>query len=361
MRWLLAILVAVIAIHPAAACSVEEGYKIPTNFELVQKAKVILLARVKNVPSDASAAMKPQVTLEPVKFLKGYAPPEQLLLLGWKVPANISDGISGIPTVTTLSQPHWSSGIGGCIRQFYEPGELVVAFFEENDEARKITGSSLFEIFEPFARVVETVDGPDDVWVHAVERYASLLEGPASTLNDRIEKSVRELAAIRTPEAQAIAGDLRYHLTRQRETGIWNAFATPVSTNAGAYRQPGAMLYCLAGTGPGIIVQGQPASRAELIIDGMSFAAARASPSAAEKKVLDARAWSLIDQPAPQARTVYRFADSPSVFAALRRASTTAEIRVDGNKIVSGHPLDALLRFASHCEKLLEIPTPTEQ
>ena len=358
MRWLLALLIALFASHPAAACSVEEGYKVPTNFELVQKAKVIVLARVKNAPSglDEMSFDKPQVTLEPIRFLKGQAPAEHLLLLGWQVPADMSGGLRGVPTVTTLSQSHWSSGIGGCIRQFYEPGEFVVAFFEENAKAREVTGLDLFEIFEPFARVVETVDGPNDLWVRAVERYVGLLDGPPEKLNDRIKTAVAELQAIDAPEAKAMAADLEYHLERQDRAGTWSALASPLSANAGAYKQPGAILYCVAGAPPGIMFEGRAPLKAELLIDGRSFIAERAPPGAAEKTLLDPPTGK-----GDKSRSLYRFADVSALLAASRIGSTNAEIRADGKPVASGEPLDALLRFASHCEKLQRMPAPTEE
>jgi hypothetical protein len=355
MRWLVALLVAVLAAGPAAACSVENGYEIPTNFELVQKAKVIVLARVKSVPSgvDEKTFQKPQVTLEPVKFLKGSARPNQLALLGWQAPENFS---GGIPTVTTLSQAHWSSGIGGCIRQFYEPGELVVAFFEENEKARKITGLNLFEIFDPFARVVETVDGPDDIWVRAVERYVGLLEGSAASLNERIKLAAAGLEKEGTPAAQAMAEDLKYHLTRTEPSSpVWVASSLPMVATAGQIGQTNTMLYCLPGTSPGIWTATKGPEQVELSTGGTIFAAQRQEPTKAEQKLLQLNAEGTLPS------SVYRFTNPAALLAALPGVGGTVQVKADGKALAEGRPLDALLRWASQCKKLQRLPALTEE
>src|SRR5262245_54857553 len=145
--FLVFILLSLLSATPSGACSVEDGYKVPTNFELVRKATVIVLARVKDVPASMQPghALEPQVTLEPVRFLKGSAPADQLGLIGWRQPGKTF----GIPTTTTLSQSHFSTGIGGCVRQFYSPGELVVAMFGPNSNPDETSRRKLFQLFEP--------------------------------------------------------------------------------------------------------------------------------------------------------------------------------------------------------------------
>lgn len=363
MRHLLLLIASVFVwAAPAAACSVEAAYQVPTNFELVQRAKLIVVARVVSVPTDFSAAMEggkeTSVAIQPMRVLKGTAPTRPLELMGWKPPS----GDHGIPTPTTLSQSHWSSGLGACIRQFYTSGELVVAMFDDgNPEIRKHTGRDLIQLFFPFARSVETVEGVDDVWVRAVEHYVALQAGPADGLDERINAAIRELESIPTAEAQAIVADLRYHLTRKDPANVWSSVAFPVASTAGVTGQKGAALYCMTGTAPGVMLEGARAEAVELVAHGSRLATKPAAPGPMERKMLGSAMRTMPSgKDAPQS-SLYHFSDPEALFATLRSASGKVEITADGKPLIGGPPLDALLRWASHCEKLHHLPMPTEE
>src|SRR5687768_1387760 len=76
-------LLALALVHaaPALACSVADGYRIPTNFELVQEAELIVVGRIVSGPDEATG-IEPQVLIEPVRVLKGTVPPAPLMLIG---------------------------------------------------------------------------------------------------------------------------------------------------------------------------------------------------------------------------------------------------------------------------------------
>lgn len=363
MRHLLLLIASVFVwAAPAAACSVEADYQVPTNFELVQRSKLIVVARVVSVPTNFSAAMEggkeTWVAIQPMRVLKGTAPTRPLELMGWEPPS----GDHGTPTPTTLSQSHWSSGLGACIRQVYTSGELVVAMFDDgNPEIRKHTGRDLIQLFFPFARSVETVEGVDDVWVRAVERYVALQAGPADGLDERINAAIRELESIPTAEAQAIVADLRYHLTRKDPENVWSTVSLPVATMAGVRGQKGAALYCVTGTAPGVKVDGARSEVVELVADGTRLATKPAVAGPVEKKMLDSSTRTLSSGKDPPPSSLYHFSDPTALVATLRSASRKVEITADGKPLIGGRPLDALLRWASHCEKLQRLPPPTEE
>ena len=353
-RFLAFLALLVLAATPGAACSVEEGYKVPSNFELVQKASVIILARVKEAPTDIAAekGMKPMVLLEPLRFLKGSAPTGDLRVMGWRAPKNWS----GVPTVTTLGQSHFSAGLGACVRQFYEPGELVVAMFEPNSHRDQLPDIQVLQLFNPFAREVETVDGPDDIWVRAVEKYVALQAGPSSLLNDRIKSAMAELEAVGGVEAQAMADDLDWHCTRTEQKGVWVNFSTPMSTTAAIAGNAGVGLTCLAGTAPTVLTDGMAPTRVELFIKSVPFEALPYAISAVEKRLLASRG-----EEGGKPRSLLRFKDPAGLFAAFRSATEPVEIKVDGKTHAVGRPLDALFRWASQCEKLQKSPAPSER
>ena len=339
---------------PSAACSVEEGYKTPTNFELVRQASVIVLARVKDVPTDISGenGMNPMVILEPVRFLKGSAPDGELRVMGWRAPKHWS----GVPVTTTLSQSHFSAGLGACVRQFYEPGELVVAMFEPNSHREQLPDVRFLQLFNPFAREVETVDGPDDVWARAVERYVALQAGNASQLNNRINAAIAELRSANSVEAQAIADDLDWHLTRSNRKDIWVNFSTPMTTTAAIAGHKGVGLTCLAGTAPAAMIEGVAPAKVELILKGVPFEAKPAAVSAVERLLLTPRKGG-----AENTRSLHRFVEPAKLFAALRSVTEPVEIKLDGKTHAVARPSDALFRWAGQCEKLQKIPAPAEK
>ncbi len=345
---------------PSAACSVVDGYKVPSNFDLVKESTVIVLAHVKNVPAMGAASSPfehPGVTLEPIRFLKGSAPADQLRLMGWSAPGNWS----GVPTTTTLSQSHWSTGIGACVRQFYSPGELVIAMFRTDTEAKKTWGLDLIQVFEPFARAVETVDDPNDIWVHAVDRYVALQAGPSAALNDRINGTIAELKGASTAEAQAIVADLQYHLTRKESENVWADFSTPMSTIAGVTGHGEVAIYCLAGTPPGILVRGEPPSTASIRIGSSTISGdAIASLSPVERATVEPPLDSLSGPKQAEKATLFHFTDKHFALAILHSATGSAEIVTDGRVRASGLPLDALLRWSAQCTKLQALAAPTE-
>jgi len=341
--------IALLFCQPASACSVKSGYKIPTNFELVRMASVIVLARVKDVPTDIAAenGLEPMVSLEPVRFLKGSVPSANLKLMGWRAPKNWS----GVAVTTTLSQSHFSSGLGACIRQFYEPGELVIAMFEPNSHSKELPQLGLVQLFEPFSREVETVDGPQDIWVHAVDKYVALQAGPSADLDGRIANAIKELAASETPESQAIAEDLRYQLTRKDPQQVWANFSTPRSTTAGVLGHSGAAIYCLAGTPPSLLIFGASPANGKLVVAGKEFEARPAPIAPAEKSLIEPPR-GFVEGEKPKVVTVLRFRDPAGLLTAVRDASGVVEMTADGKTLAGGRPLDALVRWGGQCEKL---------
>lgn len=362
MRWLLCFLAFLcVDLSPALACSAREGYRIPSNFELVQRAEVILLARIKEVPPSwregDEAAQPGLVTLEPVRFLKGSASAADLGLIGWRPPKNWE----GVPTATTLAQSHFSAGLGACIRQFYAPGELVVAIFERDARMKAITGRDLNQITDPWARAVETVDHDGDIWVRAVERFVELQKGPASNLNDRVEAEMARSDAIRTPQAQAIASELSWYLNRREPDSAWTSVAMPTGTFASVHGKKGAGLHCAAGIPPGVIFDGPAAASLEIVVDGKSYSAELAKPNPIEDQMLHPKGLTLDPKAARLNLSLYHIANPDKLWSALQTAAVEVRIDREGQQVVAGEPLDALFRWAGQCKKLQGLPAPTEE
>jgi hypothetical protein len=188
----------------AAACSAAEGYRIPTNFELVEKAELIVLARIiGTMPSDgATDPADSYVLIEPIKVLKGDAPAGPLKLFGqtdWN-----GNPIPSMPTV--LRSSHFSAGLGACIRVFYPTQGLVLAMFERGPEG-------LMQVSDAWARAVEDVEAEDGLWVRAVEEYLAVQRSAANgNMREAVEARRRQLLDRRDVAGQAMASDLGDHL-----------------------------------------------------------------------------------------------------------------------------------------------------
>lgn len=194
--------IATLGATPAYACSVVPGYRAPSNYELVEKADLVVLARVASGP--AAEALKDgdwgkaQVRLEPIRAIKGTLPTEPLSVSGY---VSIDDR----PTPrfpTPLHIVHPSALMGACIRQQYAVGALVVAVFKRD-------GRNLHQEGSPFARSVEDVEGLQGTWVRAADSYARIVALPAKERPAALETEARRLLELSDDTAApAIAADM---------------------------------------------------------------------------------------------------------------------------------------------------------
>ncbi|WP_421933091.1 hypothetical protein [Phenylobacterium sp.] len=204
----------ILAATPGIACTPVAGYRIPTNVELVQRADLIVLARVVAGPP-ASAPIgvpwsdPPKVILDPVEVLKGELPKEIPRLFGVTFARN--GPIRA--TVTPLTNAHPSAYAGGCVRNEYAVGTLVVAMF-------KRTPDGLKQLDFPFARQAEDVAAPSDTWVRAVRFYVNASRGAAGEQRQRFQLLKDSLARDGDGKDREISKDIgRYLATDPQNAG----------------------------------------------------------------------------------------------------------------------------------------------
>jgi len=205
---LLALVLVALAVRSAGACEAVRGYRIPTNIELVQDADVIVLARVVSGPAPSAAIGVPwsdpgQVVLDPVETLKGSQAGQTLRLFGVTVERN---GQPVKPAPTPLTEAHPSASEGGCVRQKYAIGTLVVAMFKQSRQGLK-------ELAFPFARQTEDVSGPDATWVRAVRYYVAASQGSRSAQRRAFARLKVKLAADGDRKDGEIAEDVGRYLS----------------------------------------------------------------------------------------------------------------------------------------------------
>ena len=207
-------------------CQPARGYRIPFNFELVEEADFIVLARVKSGPSGftdqrpeppppPNGALTPPragVSLIPVEVLKGRLPPSELRVVGF-----IRDhwGKPVPPAITNLNEAHPSSYEGGCIRETYPVGGMLVAMFRN-------TPNGSAQLNHPFALEVEDVESANGVWVRAVRLYVSILSHPAGRARRAaLAAAERSLMSNRNGQGDAaIASDIRSYLDHRSSHGL---------------------------------------------------------------------------------------------------------------------------------------------
>jgi hypothetical protein len=190
---------------PAAgwACSPAPGNRLPTNFELVQRADLIAIVQVDSGPEGSIAAAERAdhfVRIGPMQVLKGVLPREPLTLEGI---VSRGDGKAFESMPTPLGTPHFSTHAGACARRYFAKGGLILAMYER-------TGDGLRPISAPFARALEDVESYDSLWVRTARLYVELQQrGRGEALRGAVIAERDRLRALTSDmEAQAIAADL---------------------------------------------------------------------------------------------------------------------------------------------------------
>jgi hypothetical protein len=191
---------------PAAACSVEDGYRVPTNFEMVEHADVILLGVVEQAAADVKGVDEPGMVVRPVEVLKGSPPAGRLKLFGMTATGRLA--VKSDPG--ELEQAHPAAYIGGCIRYMFVPGSTLLLFLAQDV-------GELVPLARPFSRWAEDVPSPDSRWVKAVRLYIEAAALPEAERRAALERRRAELLARASdPDAPAIAADIARSLAGAR-------------------------------------------------------------------------------------------------------------------------------------------------
>lgn len=198
-RALLAALPAALSLSsPAAACSMVSTYRIPTTLELVDRAEVIVLARVADGGPSTEHPFK-TARLVPFTLLKGSTMPAEV-----RLEAVLSE--KGVETTASdpsnLVDAHPDTFNGACRREVFDEGMILVVFLHRE-------GGALVPDLSAFSRSLEDVPSPDALWVKAVKLYVAIAATPPSRRRQDMEHR-RELLAADTedPDARLLALEL---------------------------------------------------------------------------------------------------------------------------------------------------------
>lgn len=212
--------VALIAVAPASACSVVETYIRPSNFELVQIADAIVVARAENDVQSGSAV--PAVAFRIEASLKGQAPDRIVLpfaSIGKPIASNLSD----------LSESNPEGHMGPCNRTTFARGSRYLMFLERGEKG------GWRELGFPFSRINEDYIGEDNAWMRAVRRYLRLQKSrpPMEQIAALTRMAETRLDDEARPLADAERADIADHL---RSISPWKPTAHLLDLHARAER-----------------------------------------------------------------------------------------------------------------------------
>lgn len=187
---------------PALACSVAPGYQVPTNFELVERADLILLGTVTDGDFAPDSTPEQMIAVEPVEALKGAMPGGPIAL-----PAMMAtDADIQLSNPYELKDAHPQSLAGACVRYVFPRGSRVLFFLDRQDGAWHEAGG-------PFSRWAEDVLSDDAPWLQAVRFYIDVAKLPEEERPAALAARRSELGAlVDDPVAQLLAADISRQL-----------------------------------------------------------------------------------------------------------------------------------------------------
>ena len=180
----------------AYACSVGRDYIFPTNFELVQLADAIVIARLRTLENGETG-------FELIEVLKGPRGPEAL----YKITPRLSDKFPS--HAYSLQTENISDGGGSCGRGAYAEGKLHLLFYSKNND----TGA-YFQSVGIEGRDSEDIESMDAFWLKVVRTYLDIQARytPMQQI-DQLRKLRRELLEKTiSPQHMSWVMDIENHL-----------------------------------------------------------------------------------------------------------------------------------------------------
>lgn len=195
-----ALALALVAV-PAAACTPEPGYRIPSNLELVAEAPTIVLARVvAGALDEGGDPFKSTITIRPLEALKGPLPEGDIMLAGMMLSRDAGPELGMVSSPYEFERAHPGSYVGACTRFVFPLGTTALFFLRIDHEGHWAPAGGAF------SRWAEDVPGRTAPWVELVRLYlrtaalpegerAALLEGERTALLARSDDPVAQLMA----------------------------------------------------------------------------------------------------------------------------------------------------------------------
>jgi hypothetical protein len=197
-----------LASPPAAACTPEPGYRVPSNLEQVEAAETIVLARV--VAGELDPGGDPfasTITIRPLEALKGPLPVGDIALRGLMLSRDAGPEIGLVSNPYEFERAHPNSYAGACTRFVFPLGTTALFFLRTDHEGQWAPAGGAF------SRWAEDVPGRDAPWVALVRLYLRAAALPAAEGAALLESErTALLARADDPVAQLMAADVHRQL-----------------------------------------------------------------------------------------------------------------------------------------------------
>ena len=168
---LLLTVIAVLATPVASACSVVEGYHVPTNLELVEQAELIMLGRVIGQNEIEDAPWESGVLVQPITAVRGTLPNGVIAIAGTTLAVGRAERFGILSNLYKLEAAHPASYIGGCVRYIFPQDTTVLFFLDTRDGTWVAAGGA-------FSRWAEDVLTDDAPWLRLSRFYAEVASLP---------------------------------------------------------------------------------------------------------------------------------------------------------------------------------------
>ncbi len=213
---------------PATACSVVEGYRVPTNLELARDAQLIVLAEVAGGSDMEGNDRDWGLTLRPIAALKGELPEGPLALNSLSL---AGERFRTLSNPYEFEQAHPLSYIGSCIRRMFPLGTTALFFLKQRDGEWSSAGG-------PFSRWAEDVPGEGAPWAVLTRLYVQAAGLAGEERKALLEAERGRLAArAQDPVAQLMAADIERQLAGPNEP--WNVLMRRQMGQSGLFEDEG--------------------------------------------------------------------------------------------------------------------------
>jgi len=198
----LATAAALLAAPPAKACSVAEGTRAMSSFQMARAADVIFVGIVEYAPLVTDENFEEThlipMTVRPIEILKGGPLPERV-----RVPGALASGESRVRSdPNELSEPHPEAGMGPCNRVSFLPNSRVLFFLDREGERLEPAGHL-------YNRWAEDVPRRNSRWVATVRNLIEVASLPEADWRSALLQRSGALASLRDdPAARAVAEEL---------------------------------------------------------------------------------------------------------------------------------------------------------
>lgn len=173
----LALLYAVFSSGEAIACSPVKNFRVPTNLELIERADAIIIGRVEDGGPNENFDVR-NARLVVIESIKGPMLTSNTDLIVGSLSSDRYKTTVSDPR--NIADPNPEVFYGGCSRQVFDKGMIVVAFLRKTENGFGLDRSL-------FSRTLEDVPSLNALWVKTIKAYLQIVVLPKKKRRKEME------------------------------------------------------------------------------------------------------------------------------------------------------------------------------